>query len=265
MKEKAVWLLVLVAALGAAGYVYWRESAKPEPPAPRPVAQPAPAPEPEPASPQHPLAEPEKVALPPLDGSDATLVVALSGVIGQKQVADFFHITGMVRRFVAAIDNLPREKVAQKLMPVKPAKGPFATSGGEENAVIGPENYRRYAPALRVMEAADTKKLVAVYVHFYSLFQQAYAELGYPDTYFNDRLMQVIEHLLAAPEARGPLRLVRPKVMYQFAEPELEALSAGHKIMLRIGPENAARVKAKLREIRSELTARSPKSLQPPG
>lgn len=257
MSKKALWLLVLIAAIGAGGYIYWRESARQArvpPPAP-PVAA-KPAPEPPPAGPQHPVAETEKVALPALDESDATLVVALSGVLGQKPVADFFHITGMVRRFVGAVDNLPREKVVQKLMPVKPTAGRFAISGEGDSAVMSAENYRRYAPAMKVLEAADARKLVAVYAHFYPLCQQAYAELGYPNAYFNDRLVQAIDHLLMAPEARAPIRLVRPKVMYQYADPELESLSAGHKIMLRIGPENAAKVKSKLRELRAELTAR---------
>ena len=51
----------------------------------------------------------------------------------------------------------------------------------------------------------------------------------------------------------GPIALVQPKALYQFADPELEKLSAGQKIMIRMGPANAAKVKAKLRQIRSEL------------
>lgn len=257
MSNKGLWLLVLIAAIGAAGYFYWRQTGKQPPAAPPapPVAE-RPAAEPPPAGPQHPVPESEKVALPALDESDATLVVALSGVIGQKPVASFFHITGMVRRFVGAVDNLPREKVAQKLMPLKPTAGRFAVSGEGDNAILSLENYGRYAPAMKVLEAADARKLVAVYAHFYPLFQQAYAELGYPNAYFNDRLVQVIDHLLAAPAARAPVRLVRPKVMYQYADPELESLSAGHKIMVRIGPENAEKVKSKLRELRAELTVR---------
>jgi len=264
MKNTGVWLVVIVLAVAGGGYYYWRQSAQPEPApvAPPPAAQPAPEPK---AGPEHPLAEAEPVKLPALDESDATLVVALSGVLGQKQVAEFFHLNGMVRRFVASIDNLPREKVAQKLMPVKPTAGRFVTAGEAGSAVISPDNARRYAAALKLAEAADPKKLVAVYVHFYPLFQQAYAELGYPNAYFNDRLVQVIDHLLDAPEVRAPVRLVQPKVLYQFADPELEALSAGHKIMVRIGPENAIHLKARLREIRSELVARSPKSAERPG
>ena len=95
-----------------------------------------------------------------------------------------------------------------------------------------------------------------LYVRFYPLFPQAYRELGYPKKHFNDRLMQAIDDLLAAPAMTQPIELVRPKVLYECEDPALQDLSAGQKMMIRIGPENAALVKAKLREIRRELTAR---------
>jgi hypothetical protein len=92
-------------------------------------------------------------------------------------------------------------------------------------------------------------------VRWYPLFQQAYRELGYPDGYFNDRLVEVIDHLLAAPEVKGPVALAKPWIMWEYADPKLEALSAGHKILVRVGPENAARLKAKLREVRRQVAA----------
>jgi hypothetical protein len=68
----------------------------------------------------------------------------------------------------------------------------------------------------------------------------------------------VIDHLLAAPEVPVQTKLVQPKVFYRFADPDLEKRSAGQKILMRIGNENAARLKAKLREVRSELTRSGP-------
>ena len=106
------------------------------------------------------------------------------------------------------------------------------------------------AGRVALVHAVDSKQLVAIYVRFYPLFQQAYRELGYPDGYFNDRLVAVIDHLLATPDVKPPIALVQPKVLYQYADSELEALSAGQKAMLRVGPDNAAVLKAELREIR---------------
>jgi hypothetical protein len=66
-------------------------------------------------------------------------------------------------------------------------------------------------------------------------------------------LIEVIDHLLATPEVRDPVRLVQPRVMYEYADPQLQALSAGQKVLIRMGAANAAVVKTKLRELRTEL------------
>jgi len=132
--------------------------------------------------------------------------------------------------------------------------GAFRTSGPEESTVVAPDNAARYTPYVRALEAVDSAKLVALYVRFYPLFQQAYAELGYPSRYFNDRVFEVIDHLLATPDVRGPIALVQPKVMYEYADPALQDLSAGQKMLVRMGPENEAKVKAKLRELKKALS-----------
>jgi hypothetical protein len=96
---------------------------------------------------------------------------------------------------------------------------------------------------------------VAAYVRLYPYFQQAYRELGYPGAYFNDRLVEVLDHLLAAPLPAPPIALAQPHVLYTYADPELEARSAGQKILMRMGAENATAIKDKLRAIRA-LVAR---------
>src|SRR5260370_335856 len=127
-------------------------------------------------------------------------------------------------------------------------------AGSEGSVAIGADNAARYTPYVVAMEAIDSAKLVAIYVRLYPLFQQAYAELGYPSRYFNDRLFEVIDHLLATPDVRGPVALVQPKVLYEYADPSLQDLSAGQKMLVRMGPENEAKVKAKLRELKKALS-----------
>jgi len=259
------WLIPLLVALvfAGVGYYLWRSSRPPEvPPAPAPAAQaPAPPTAPAPAV-QHPIGEasPEakEVAMPPLGQSDKPVSEALAGAIPPSSLEQYFLLDGLVRRVVATVDALPRkETIPRRVLPVKPVPGPLATVGEGEERRISPSNAARYVPLVRLMESVDTAKLVAVYVRYYPLFQQAYVELGYPQGYFNDRLIAAIDNLLSAPDAGGPIPLVQPKILYAYADPELEALSAGQKIMLRMGNENATRVKAKLREIRRALTAKS--------
>ncbi len=82
------------------------------------------------------------------------------------------------------------------------------------------------------------------------MFQKAYVELGYPNDYFNDRLVAVIDHLLTTPVVQEPISLVRPHVLYEFADMDLESLSSGQKLLIRMGDEHATRIKATLSELR---------------
>jgi hypothetical protein len=257
--EKIIFV-VLVLAVAGGGYWYWRSQ---QSPAPLPVAPAAPPvaaaqPEPEPAI-QHPIDQapvgaPEKKPLPPLAESDATATEALASLVAGNQLPDFLISKNLVRHIVATLDNLPRDKVSLNLWPVKPAQGTLIVASTRDGRVIAMENSARYAPYVKWMESLDTQKLAAQYVRFYPLFQDAYKELGYPKGYFNDRLVAVIDHLLATPEVNGAIRLEQPKVLYEYADPVLKATSAGQQIMLRMGNENAQKVKAKLRALRKEIT-----------
>ncbi len=267
-----LWLPALVIAVVlCAGIAYYVLQSRgelafdlpsPTPPdAPERVASAPPAPPAPPAEPaiQHPLdttAEPPPASLPSLEQSDSMMRDSLAGLIGRKAFSEAVIPGQLVRRIVATVDNLSRPTAPQRMMPLQPVRGSFVASAGETSS-IDKANFTRYAPYIRVLEAVDTRALVKSYVHAYPLFQRAYEELGYPGKYFNDRLVQVIDDMLAAPEIDGPIALERPKVLYQFADPDLEARSAGQKILLRMGKANALRVKAKLREIRHELVAAS--------
>jgi hypothetical protein len=142
-------------------------------------------------------------------------------------------------------------------MSVNPIGGNLATTQADGRILLRADNASRYDTYLRLMEQADTAKLVDAYVRYYPLFQKAYEDLGYPQGYFNDRLVEVIDHLLATPEVPAPIALAQPKVLYEFADPSLEQRSAGQKILMRMGPVNEARVKAKLRAIRNGVTGQS--------
>lgn len=267
MERRYGWY-VLVAILGGsvAAYYYWQQSRdQPPPPAAQVEVAPAPAEQPaQPAEPaiRHPIevppeqarAEPqEQPAAAPLD-PDTVVRQALVAALGKSTVEQFFHPDAIVRRIVATVDNLPRKNAPVRMMPVKRVSGAFVTSDAAGVLTVAPENSSRYASYVSIVQAIDARRLVGVYAHLYPLFQRAYEDLGYPGRYFNDRLVEALDDLLATPELAQAPALTQTKVLYQFADPDLEARSAGQKIMLRMGSENAAMVKAKLREIRREVT-----------
>jgi hypothetical protein len=142
------------------------------------------------------------------------------------------------------------------MWPVKPIGGELLATGEAEEFELGADNYARYEPLIKVVQNTDAAQLAAMYKQYYPLFQQAYVDLGYPDGYFNDRLVEVIDHLLATPDLTGPVLLKRPSVNYEFADAELENRSAGQKTLIRMGSQNAAVVKAKLRELRKAVAAK---------
>jgi hypothetical protein len=255
--RRALWVLAVIAVVIGGWYAYRQVAVEPAPP-PEVVQEPVREVVEAPAI-EHPVEPvPEAEPLPPLDGSDTFATEQMAALLGADTVASLFLTDDLVRRITVTVDNLPREKVALRQRPLKTMDSAFVASGAEGEWLLGPDNYARYAPWVRIVEGLDPDAVAAFYTRLYPLFKQAYVELGHLDGYFNDRVVEVIDHLLAAPTPDGPVALVRPNVMYQFADPALESRSAGQKFLVRMGPDNAARVKAQLRALRERLASRPP-------
>lgn len=268
MKKKTVGVVVLVALVAVAAGLFWLyQEPEPEPetrvvvaPPPRPLPPPSPAAAPEkPVEPAvlHPV-EPEAAPepLPELDQSESSIVKALTDAL-DKSWKDMLLTESLIRKLVATVDHLPSATLPANVVPLKRVSGAFLTQSENGQLAISPHNAERYAAYVRLIEGVDSKTLVSVYRQYYPLFQRAYGEIAKPGAYFNDRLVQAIDDMLAAPEIKESIALVQPKILYRYADPALESRSSGQKIMIRMGHDNAARLKAKLREVRS-LVARLP-------
>jgi len=194
--------------------------------------------------------------LPPLKESDPDVRASLVSVFGAKSISQFLVPENVVRHVVVTVDNLPRKKVAVELRPVKPTPGTTATTTQGDTTTLGEANFERYAPLIKVVQGTDTKTLADVYFRLYPLFQQSYEDLGYPGQYFNDRLVEVIDDMLKTPDVQGPIALRQPKVFFEYADPKLEGLSSGQKLLLRMGPANEAVMKTRLREFRKAIVNR---------
>lgn len=286
-----LWLIVGIAA-GVAVVSYFMAGSSPDEPKPaQPVETPAieselpalpeseseteteteplvlpPAPEPEAPKRQPevvvklpPEKPPEPVVpgLPLLEGSDPEVYRELAGTVRNADAADLKGVIApkdRIRRFVTTVKNVGEHKIARRHLPVRAAKGAFAVKRiPDGRLVIDKANYRRYTPYVELLEAVDAQKLAAVYKRLSPLFDQAYQELGYPRGKFERPLLAAIDHVLAAPDRSGELVVKRQSVNYVFADQALESLPEIDKLMLRMGPDNARRVKARLRVLRAEL------------
>ena len=264
-KPSGQWLIPILLALGAgvALWYYWSQmsevtvpvAAEPEPAAAKPPPTIGPLHPVAPAQPE-PGPQPELVPLPPLGESDEYFRLGLVDLFGaplQTWLAD----SGIIQRVVATVDNLPRSHVAERIRPLGNLQDSFLVDSQDASGDywINTDNYHRYDLLIDLALSADVNDVADLYRRFYPLFQTAYVDLGYPDGYFNDRLVEVIDHLLETPEVDGRIALVRPHVLYEYQDPDLEAMSSGQKLMLRMGSDNAARVKARLSEFRTLITA----------
>lgn len=249
----------------AIAYLVWRQNMVPAEPSVEapPVVSP-------PASPPAPLASSKplfpldpKLAAPSTGPFD--LQAALTDLFGLKTLESMFRVDDFPRRLTATIDNLGRSHASPTLWPMNPPTGRFMVEQRDGLTFIGADNGLRYTPYVSLLETANVRQVVGIYVRIYPSLQRAFEELGYPRSHFNDRLVEVIDQLLATPEIDAPLQVVmppiagpvrpeRPWVLYEFADPKLQALTSGQKLLLRMGSVNVRRVKARLAEIRAMVT-----------
>ncbi len=258
-----IWGAAAVVVAGAIALYLYAHRAHPQPTAPAStpeVQATAPvAPPPAASAPliEHPVpaSAPGDQPAPTLDQSDRPFHEALAALPGAQGLEKLLVPDNLIRHLVVTVDNLSRKKVAVEQRPFKPTGGQFQILANGDQLIINPENYKRYQPFIEVVKAADPQQVVALYYHFYPLFQAAFDDLGYQNEYFNDHVIALIDHLLATPDVSGPIALVQPNVMYRYADPALEALSPGQKTLIRMGPANEALLKARLRELKTQLLA----------
>ncbi len=263
--SRTIGTLVVIGLIAALGW-YFRDAvfleAEPEPATT--AVDPAESIKPESSNsePRH-LVEPEvvrdrdtgeMVPLPNLDDSDAWFLLALTDLFGSETGTIFLN-EALIDRLVATIDSLPRGNTPESIRPVTRLSEPFRPeeNGDADTILLGAENYARYDALVARFALANTDDLALTYRRFYPLFQESYQRLGYPNAYFNDRVVEVIDHLLETPEPDAPLRLTRPNVLFEFADPEFEALSSGQKLLLRMGNSHARTMKQSLRQLRAKI------------
>jgi len=248
---------VVAVALAAAGFYFWQHQTESKEPAKsntQDETKPTSAPPVEPEI-RYPIAKAQEAAekpLPALDESDSRLDEELDLILGKGQFEKFLTPHDLIRRIVVTIDNLGERRLPALFSPLQPLESTFTASHDGENRSFSNANLERYAPYVALLQQIDMAKLVKVYTRFYPLFQSAYAELGMAG-YFNDRLVAEIDRLLKTPTPNPPIQLLGEDPYYTFADPKLEGLAAGQKILIRLGAANEKIVKTKLRELHDHL------------
>ncbi len=256
----AVLVLVVVAAGGA--YLLMHRKA-PVAPTPTPaVATTAPAPAA--TVEQHPISQAAVVPahaattpLPALGDSDGMVRDDMAELAG-NDMRTLLVANALIPRIVATVNALPGEQLPPNVLPVHAPTGSFIVKQDGDALVMSPDNLKRYHRYAAAFEKVDPQLLVTWYVHDYPLFEEAWRQLGMPNTHFNDRLVDVLDLLLKTPVPAQPPKLEGAGGLYHFVDPQLENLAIGQKILLRLGAPQQTAVMAKLRAIRALLVGQHP-------
>ena len=213
--------------------------------------------EPRLVTPPEPIAPEPEIELPAVDDSDSfvrDLVAALSSHPG---LAAWLVSDGLVRRFVVAVDNVADgTNPSQHIQFMRPDQR-FAVAGEEPNVRIDPRSYRRYDTHAEIVSSLDTDGTAELYLMLEPLMDEAYTELGYPDSRFRNTLERAVNQLLEAPLVDDPPAVVRRATFYEFLDDRLESLTPVQKQFVGTGPVNMRTVQAKLRSIANAIGIRA--------
>ena len=199
-----------------------------------------------------------RVQVAPADAGEAAVNKELAKNWPLAQLRKYFNLQEQARRLVITVDNLPREHVPSQLRVTRGVPKLLRVKKEGETITLDPSNYERYDRIIGYVEKMDARKIGRLYAKFYPLLQRTYEETGFPEERFHDRVLAALDDMMDAPRPTGPIRLVQPKVLYRFEDDHLENLSAGQKIMIRVGPDNAARLRKVLARVRAAIAAHDP-------
>lgn len=191
--------------------------------------------------------------LPPLDSSDAFVREAAALLSSRAELARWLADDGLVRRFVAVVANVAEGASPATHLPFLRPAGAFQASSARGVAMVEPASYRRYDLATAVFTSLDTEGCVRLRRELAPLLDAAWSEIGEPGRSFDDVLGAAIDRLVSVPVPASPAVVVADGALWQYADPDLAGRSAAEKHLLRMGPENARAVQAKLRELAAAL------------
>jgi hypothetical protein len=242
-RTRALVAAALLLAVGA--FVYWRSLA----PAPEGPAEA----QPEPVAVAPPAPADEVVDLPALDLSDPLVRRLLSGLSNRPELVAWLATDGLIRNFVVSVDNVAEgTSPARHLRPLAPA-AKFQVRVERGALRVDEDSYARYNGIADTLASLDPQALAKVYATLEPRLDEAYRELGHPDSRFLRAVEAAIVHLLRTPVTPEAVMLTEGVLSYEFAQDSLEDLSAAQKQLLRMGPRNMRLVQEQLRAVAAAL------------
>lgn len=198
--------------------------------------------------------EGEVIQLPSLNASDSFVFEGLRAMQNGAALVELLAQDQIVRKFVVFVENISRGEFPQSGLPYRALGQEMPVRNIDDNLFEMDEAaHARFDNVVQTFVSMDTEAAMVFYRTLSPLFQQAYAEIGFRNVSFDDTLRAAINNVLRTSNSEGPYQLVRPSIMYLYADASIENLQEVHKQLIRIGPDNTILLKAKLREFAALL------------
>ncbi len=244
-------IVILIVAAGVAAYFLFIQPGGEEP-----VSQELTGQQPLQTTPQESPMEPDELgeyAQVELDESDGIVRDLARELSTHPKLARWLMSEDLLRRFVAAVDNVANGMSPRPQMDFFSPEGDFKAIKRGSDFVLDPESFRRYDDVADVFLSLDTSESVKIYRQLKPLIQKSYADLGYPGRDFDQTIYRAIVELLGVPVIETDIKLKKEVVTYVLADSKLEDMSEAQKHLIRMGAENVHIIQEKLRDIAQAL------------
>jgi len=242
-------LIALVALIGALLFGgYWFLRASRSAPAETAPAVVAPLPEPS-AKPSTPLgSSPFPADVPALEASDGFVRAWVPRLSQHPRVMAWLATDGLIRNFVTVVTNIVEGRTPAARVPVLKPTGPFQIVERGGRVYVDDRSYARYDALAAGFASLDATAAAQLYATLKPRIEEAHAELGGAGS-FDATLERAIAQLLATPISERPMQVEPSGIGYRAVDARVDGLNGAQKQLLRMGPSNAARVRAHLRDL----------------
>ena len=165
--------------------------------------------------------------------------------------------TELVRTAATVLENASRGEVPRKFLGFLAPEGKFEVHRMGTLVQIDRQSYERYDPFVRTLELLTPNRAAEMFRLAEPLLGEAVRELGETEISPRELAFTALGVALDTPRVDVAAALEQPKVMYTYADEELERLVPLQKQLLRMGPTNLKTIRLWLEDFGLALAGES--------